>query len=280
VALATIAAGCTAPVLEREAPTPARIVAEDVSYASGRTADVFLPAPLPEEPVPIVVLLHGCCGDRADLVKLAEATAAEGVAVVNVSWGGFATTGSFPDSYEEVACAVRFARAQGQRFGGDPHRVALVGWTDGALTGSVVALAGDEFSAERCTHKEHSALPDAFVGVNGFYGWTVPVDPEYVTDRAVRFFDGTPDEQPRAWHDATPYAWLGRRPAMPSVLLVGTTDPLHADAVRYDGALRRAGQLSRLVVLSEAGDQSLTSARTEEGRVVAREAAAAAHGAG
>jgi acetyl esterase/lipase len=238
-----------------------------------------MPVPAPEEPVPIVVMLHGCCGDRADLVKLAEATAAEGVAVINPSWGGFATSGSFPASYEDVACAVRFARGQGERFGADPQRVALVGWADGALAGAVVALAGDDFSAERCTQREHSALPDAFVGVNGFYGWTIPVDPAYVTDRAARFFGGTPDQQPRAWKEATPYAWLGRRPTMPSVLLVGATDPLRADAARYDDALRRVGQPSRLLVLPDAGDQSLTSARTEEGQVVAREAAAAAHGA-
>ena len=268
--------GCAAAPPAADTPILARLVAEDVVYARGRMLDVYKPATDPDHRLPIVVLLHACCGDRADLTKLAEAIAAEGVVVLNVGWGGFDADGSFPESYEDVACAVRFARAEGESYGADPRRVALVGWSDGALAGAVVAHAGDNFAVERCSAQEHSALPDAFVGVNGFYGWTVPVDISYVTHRAARFFDGAPVEQPQAWSDATPYTWLGRRLTMPSVLLVGATDPLRADAERFDAALRRAGQLSRLLVLPPAGDQSLISARTEEGRVVARETAAAA----
>jgi acetyl esterase/lipase len=268
--------GCGATSRAPDEPPAARTIAEDVNYAWERQLDVYAPVPTPDARVATVVLLHACCGDRADLTKLAEAIAAEGVVVLNVGWGGFNADGSFPESYEDVACAVRFARAEAESYGADPRRVALVGWSDGALAGAVVAHAGDSFAVERCFAQEHSALPDAFVGVSGFYGWTAPVDISYVTDRAVRFFDGAPAEQPQAWSDATPYSWLGRRPTMPSVLLVGTTDLLRADAERFDAALRRAGQPSRLLVLPPAGDQSLISARTEEGRVVAREAAAAA----
>jgi hypothetical protein len=122
-------------------------------------------------------------------------------------------------------------------------------------------------------------VPDAFVAVNGFFGWSLPVDASYVTDRAIRFLGGTPEERPKAWADATPYTWLGARSTMTSVLLVGATSPLLPDAKRFDAALRRAGQNSRLLVLQPAGDQSLISPRTEEGRIVAWEAAAAARSA-
>jgi acetyl esterase/lipase len=272
--LALAGCGCASPTPGE--PPVARIIAEEVAYARDRSLDVFAPVPVPDDPVAIVILLHACCGDRADLTKLAETITAEGVVVLNVGWGGFDADGSYPESYEDVACAVRFARAEGESYGADPQRVALVGWSDGALAGAVVAHAGDSFAVERCSAQEHSALPDTFVGVNGFYGWTAPIDISYITDRAVGFFDGAPAEQPQAWSDATPYSWLGRRLTMPSVLLVGATDPLRADAERFDAALRAAGQPSRLLILPPAGDQSLISARTEEGRVVARETAAAA----
>jgi len=279
VAIVALAA-CAATPAARDQPAGAHTVAEDVVYVTGRTLDVIMPVRMPADPVPIVVMLHGCCGDRADLAKLAEATAAEGVAVLNVSWGGLGIDGSYSRSFREAACSVRFARGESDTYGADPGRVSLLGWSDGALVGAVVAQAGDALSAHGCTAPGESAVPDAFVGVNGFYGWTLPVDASYVTDRAVRFFGGTPEEQPQAWTDATPYAWLGARSTMTSVLLVGATSPLLPDAKRFDAALRRTGQTSRLLVLQPAGDQSLISPRTEEGQIVAREAAATARSAG
>ena len=273
-------AGCAATPPAGDLRAGAHTVAEDVEYADGRTLDVFMPVQTPASRLPIVIMLHGCCGDRADLAKLAEATAAEGVAVFNADWGGLGIDGRYPQSYQEVACAVRFAREQGDSYGADTRRIALLGWSDGALAAAVIALAGDTFSAEDCAAPGPSALPDAFVGVNGFYGWTVPVDSSYVTDRAVRFFGGTPEERPQAWADATPYTWLDARSTLTSVLVVGTTNPLLADAERFDAALRGADQTSQLFALEPAGDQSLISPRTEEGRIVAREAASAAREAG
>jgi acetyl esterase/lipase len=279
VAIVALAA-CAATPAARDRPAGAHTVAEDVVYATGRTLDVIMPARMPADRVPIVVMLHGCCGDRSDLAKLGEAIAAEKIAVLNVSWGGLGVDGSYERSFVEAGCAIRWAKAEGDTYGADSRRVALLGWSDGALAGAVVAQAGDALSADGCAAPGESALPDAFVGVNGFYGWTLPVDASYVTDRAVRFFGGTPVERPQAWTDATPYAWLGAQSSMTNVLLVGATSPLLPDAERFDAALRRAGQTSRLLVLQPAGDQSLISPRTEEGRVVAREAADAARGAG
>lgn len=253
------------------APAPAGFL-EELPYVTGAALDVHRPPAATRAAAsapPTVVLVHGCCGDRADLGKLAEALAESGAVVLNADWAGIDADARFPRAYEDVACAVRFAHARAAVLGGDPARVVLVGWSDGALVASVVAAGGDTFDARRCRYPDASALPDAVVGIAGFYGWPVPVPPVYVTPRAEAFFGGSPANAAEAWARATPYSWLGTAP--PAALLVGTTDPLVADARRYAAALQRAGSAVRLIELPPAGDQTLLSPRTREGRRVVAE---------
>jgi acetyl esterase/lipase len=255
------------------AATPvARIIAGPLTYARHRQLDVYA-GPNPKRELPVIVMVHACCGDRADLGKLAEAIAADGAIVLNADWAGIKKDARFPDAYADVACAVRFARARAADFGGDPANVTLLGWADGAMASAVVAAAaGDQFDRSQCVYRGVSSVPDALIGVAGFYGWTLPVPPVYVNDRAQAFLGGTPQEAPRAWHDATPYGWL--MSAFPScvTLVVGVTDPLVESARSYAAALRGADHRVRLVVAPSKGDQSMISPRTREGRITVREA--------
>ena len=247
-----------------------RIVAGAVNYSGARQLDVYALEPR-QGGRPVVVLVHACCGDRADLGQLAEAVAAAGAVAINADWAGIKPGARFPDAYADVACAVRFARAHAVEYGGNPDDVTLLGWSDGAMVSAVVGAAGDQLERTGCRAPEHSGVPDAVVGVAGFYGWTLPPDPVYVNDRARTFLGGTPRTAARAWRDATPYGWLTTANGRCATLVVGATDPLLADAERYAAALRRAGQAPRLVVEPPAGDQSMISTRTEEGRTTVRE---------
>lgn len=250
------------------AATCAAGVAQAVSYATGRVLDVYRP-PRPE-PQPIVDLLHACCGDRSDLSKLAEALAAGGAVALNADWGGM-NGARYPAAYAVAACAVRYAHARGAEYGGDPHRVALLGWSDGALVAVVVALAGDTLDRSACRAQQASARPEVMVDVGGYYGRRLPVPGAAVTARAVWFLGGTPATAPAAWRNATPYGRLPtRHPPLRAVLLVGRTGPLLADARAFAAALREAGDRPSLSVASPAGDQSMISPRTAEGRMTVR----------
>jgi acetyl esterase/lipase len=249
----------------------ARIVAGPLTYAGHRQLDVY-GVPNRQRGLPVIVMVHACCGDRADLGKLSEAIAAKGAIVMNADWAGIKNDARFPDAYADVACAVRFARARAADFGGNPADVTLLGWSDGAMASAVVAAAADRFDRSQCLYPNESSVPDALIGVAGFYGWTLPVPPIYVNDRARAFLGGTPDEVPRAWHDATPYGWL--KSALPACItfVVGITDPLLDDARRYTAALRDAGHEVLLVVAPSKGDQSMISPRAREGQTTVREA--------
>jgi acetyl esterase/lipase len=114
---------------------------------------------------PVIVLAHGglCVrGCRAYLTQLASVLSLEGAVVFNVDvrQGTRAT-----DTYHDLACAVRFARANALRYGGDPGRVTLVGHSMGSQRGPTVALAGNDFKGG-CLAKGRGS-PDAFVGMSG-----------------------------------------------------------------------------------------------------------------
>ena len=127
------------------AATPvAQIVAGPLTYARHRQLDVY-GVPNRQRVLPVIVMVHACCGDRADLGKLSEAIAAKGAIVMNADWAGIKNNSRFPDAYADVACAVRFAKARAADFGGDPADVTLLGWSDGAMASAVVAAAGERF---------------------------------------------------------------------------------------------------------------------------------------
>jgi acetyl esterase/lipase len=254
-------------------------VRRDVAYTPTAALDVYAPAGGRE--LPVLVLLHGCCGSRADLSQLALATAAGGAVVFNAGWRSMADGGRFPGVYQQAACAVRVARASAGRYGGDPRRVTLLGWSDGAMLATVVANAGDDFDGD-CRAPAGSALPDAVVGVGGFLGWPVDrggVPDRYVTPRTIRFFGGAPASAPAAWSAGNPFRHLGRNRRAAVTLLVADGDPLLEDNRRFLAALTAAGHRASLTVVPGGDPLTLISPRTDQGRSTVREALRVARGA-
>lgn len=258
------------PAAGATAAPPGTLVARDVRYTRDLRLDIYTP-PYAGTGRTVAVLIHGCCGDRGDLVKLAETVAAAGGVVFNVDWGGMGAGQRFPESFEDVGCAVRFARRHAERYGGDPRRVVLAGWSDGAMAAATVAFADEVAPPHRCLEPAGSARPDAVVGLAGFYGWELPVDERYVTPRAERFLGGSPASAPSAWREATPYAWLDPAPRVPVTVVVGAEDVLRPDGERFVRAVRATGTPARLVVVPAAGEPTLLSPRTSEGRTAAAE---------
>lgn len=263
----------------RASPVPGVELLRDLPYARGATLDVY--APTAGHGRPVLVLLHGCCGSREDLSQLAWEAAAAGAVVFNATWQNLRGGGRFPTAYQQAACAVRFARATATRHGGAAGRVTLLGWSDGAMLATVVANAGDDFAGD-CLAPGHSALPDAVVGVGGFYGWPVQpggaVDGRYVTPRTVRFFGGSPDRAPAAWAAGNPYTQLGRNHRVGLALVVDAVDPLLDDNRRFLAALQGAGHRATLTVVAGGDPLTLISPRTDQGRVTLRAALALARG--
>lgn len=232
----------------------------DVEYRPGWAMDVSRPAT--GTGLPVAVLLHGCCGDRSDLTLLARAIADTGVVTVNADWGGL-SAGGFPSGVSRAACALVAGRDAAVEHGGDPSRLVLVGWSDGAMVAALVALG-----AVGCPGAP-AAPPPALLTIGGWFGWPGPA-PVQRDARAEAWFGGPQADVPDAWAAGNPYRALGGGRGLRAHLLVGEQDPVAPESERFAAALEAAGAQVRLSVLPYAGDQTLLSARTEEGRTVVR----------
>ncbi|MBI3732638.1 MAG: hypothetical protein HY259_04160 [Chloroflexi bacterium] len=246
-------------------PTPLTFsiaAAKDITYTvplqpdvSAQALDVY--APTERKGWPLVVFLHGLGEGKRDYTRISQAMAERGLVVFTLEWpdrtvsiGERENGKGYRQVFETLACGVRFARASAPGYGGDPKRLALVGFSLGAGVGASLAFAGDnperawqELAAGRgapppqtkCVAEGGSARVDAFVGVAGAYGAGTTLQ----------------NDNPPLWQIINPYVHLGDtlRLNVRVRLLHGTFDsrvPMES-SVAFNDALTKAGYDSRLV---------------------------------
>ncbi|WP_157734889.1 alpha/beta hydrolase [Pseudofrankia inefficax] len=262
-------AGCTRQW--HPATEPHGMVRATFEYSPGYSLDVLTPAADANGPLPVFVLMHGCCGSRADMATFADGLAASGAVVFNVDWTGI-SAGGYPLGYEQAACAVRTASAFAGRFGGDPKAVALVGWSDGAMVGAVAALNAAQLSGACLV--SGTAEPKAFVGIAGFYGWPLDaagqIHPTPLSSSVRAFFGGTPQTAPDAWAQGNPFTVLAQRPELIIRLIVSSHDALRFNNRDFAAAARAHCHDVTLTIVDYQEDFSLITSRTPEGQTTIR----------
>lgn len=174
-------------------------------------------------PWPVAVMVHGCCRETEDagVVISAEpsAVARQGLVVFvpawawpDPSWASAETVRAQANVViEQTACAVRFARTEAGRYGGDPSNLSLYGESGGAFATSMVAFA-EPMVAEGCVAASGPVVPDNLVLFEG--DWLLLAFPQW--DRLLQ-------EDPRLMDAVTPWAYLGES-RMP-VHILDSDDP-------------------------------------------------------
>jgi acetyl esterase/lipase len=203
----------------------------DLPYTSVELLDVYSPSTVGNWP--IVVVFHGAGDAKWTVGDLAAAIAEQGAVVFAPTLHTDKPGGSNKVSggAEDAACAVRFARVHVSEFGGDNHRVIVVGTSLGGLMAALMTLAGDEFYGD-CLTQEGSALPDAFVGLDGGYD-PIPYIPQGVLKAA-------PDDCLKF----DPFYHIGQKPkreGIQFIMLVGTYEIAQSNAQAFRDALEAAG---------------------------------------
>lgn len=144
------------------------IVYTDVTDCGGLPCTVpgDVLAPAGADGVPTIVLLGGGStpfAERRNQLPLALALANRGAVVFLMSYRS-AVTGSYDSQTEEDArCAVNYARANTQAYGGDPDKVVVVGHSQGGHVALEVATE-PEADVDICL-ADGSGKPDAVIGL-------------------------------------------------------------------------------------------------------------------
>jgi acetyl esterase/lipase len=147
-------------------------VATDAAYGSGERLrlDVYAPGTPAARPRPVVVFFYGGSwnsGRRQGYAFAARALAAQGF-VVMVPDYRLVPQARYPGFLHDRALAVRWARINAGRFGGDGERIVVAGHSAGAYNAAMLALDPALLGTDR-------AAVRGFAGLAGPYDF-LPLD--------------------------------------------------------------------------------------------------------
>ncbi len=131
------------PALNALAPHDGLTLTGDIAYADGprHTLDVYAPRPA-ATPAPVLVFFYGggwSSGAKAMYRFIGAAMAARGMLVVIPDYRLHPEV-SFPAFMDDMVAAVAWAHANAAKFGGDPHRLFLMGHSAGGQIAALLAL--------------------------------------------------------------------------------------------------------------------------------------------
>jgi len=116
----------------------------DIQYGEAGGEKLFLDAHVPpgDGKFPVVLIVHGggwMSGDKeTDIVPVFAAAAATNFTWFTINYR-LAPTNRWPVCYDDVQTAIRWVKQHAMEYKGDPHRIALLGYSAG---GHLVTLAG------------------------------------------------------------------------------------------------------------------------------------------
>lgn len=217
--------GTTAPTTTTE---PGNRIGIDL--VGGLPIEVYGPADLGDYPV--VVMLHGggwFGGSLASMEPLADYLAAAGIVVFNSTYR--TSAGGYPESFDDVACDIRFALSKAPDYTSSTGPLTVVAHSAGAHIGAVVSLAGDLFGGD-CAVGEGVHV-DQFVGLSG------PYDPTIYAAVLAGYFGTRLEDDPTPWEAGSPYSYLAGSPDLRMLLIHGDDDdlvPIQSSELFYDSA--------------------------------------------
>jgi acetyl esterase/lipase len=246
----------------RAADPPADVLFEkDVVYGRGGGTDLKLDISRPKgaagKKLPCVVVIHGggwAAGDKSAHDDLTWKFAQRGYVSATVGYR-FAPANLFPAQVNDVKCAVRFLRANADKYGIDPQRVGAVGFSAGAHLSMMLATVDKEDGLEG-----DGGWPDQPSKVQAAVSFFGPTDlaatdiPEAARNIVKGFIGGTPAEKPREFRHASPLTYVSPGDA-PMLLFQGTRDVLvpHTQALAMTEAMTRYNIPGRVELLIGAG---------------------------
>lgn len=180
----------------------------DVQYGAANGAplvmNITIPEPRPSKPVPAMVFLHGggwAGGGREDLMNRCFLVSQNGSVGATVEYRlGI----PFPGHLHDCKAAVRFLRANAQKYGIDPNRIGVWGCSAGGHLAAMLGLTGGiaEFEGDSGTPGISSRLQmlvDCF-GPSDFDTWQETVNTFAGDGRARRLFaPPPPDDKMVQW---------------------------------------------------------------------------------
>jgi acetyl esterase/lipase len=156
-----------------------KLIARDLAFAAGERGRLDLYAPKRAGAgggrLPVIVFFYGgswSSGAKEGYGFVGRALAAQGFLVAVPDYR-LVPEVRFPGFVQDGAAAVKWVRANAERFGGDPGRLVLAGHSAGAYNAAMLALDPQWLGADRAAVK-------GFAGLAGPYDFLPLDDPSTI----------------------------------------------------------------------------------------------------
>ncbi len=183
--------------------------------------DLYKPANL-NDPAPLLVFIHGGgwkSGNRSDYLVYLVDFAKRGYVTATVSYR-LLNDGHYPACAEDIRDAVGWFFRNGEKYGYDPDRIALIG---GSAGGHLAMLGGYGWGKNNGTADSIDHKIKAVVDIYG------PVDltTEYARKHPLvtSFIGRSYEDSPGLYSEASPVIYLDKNDP-PTLILHGTSDRL------------------------------------------------------
>jgi len=236
--------------------------------------DIYLPE-ISQASYPVVMIIYGSAFFGNDMKQraydaLGEPLLNKGFAVVTVNHTS-SRDAIFPAQIQDIKAAVRFIRANGQKYQIDTSFIGITGYSSG---GHLSALTGTSGSVKRMTIHSESAEIEGNVGsyssysssVDAVVDWFGPTDFQSMDSCGSTMVHDAPDSPESILIGApiqenemlcaltNPMSYIDPDDP-PFLILHGDNDPLvpHCQSEMLYKALQNAGVPSQFVLVPEAG---------------------------
>jgi acetyl esterase/lipase len=184
--------------------------------------DMYIPENI-QTPAPLLVFIHGGgwrSGNRSDYLVYLVDFARKGYITATVSYRLLADS-CYPACAEDISDAVTWFFNNGQNYGYDPDRIALIGGSAGAHLALLTAYGWKNPESNVDSLRNHRIK--AVVDIYGPYDMTT----EYARNHSLvtSFIAHSFDDSPELYREASPRQYLSQGDP-PTLILHGTSDEL------------------------------------------------------
>ena len=214
----------------------------------------------PQKPLPLIVFLCGGAWQKMDRNAHMPNWAYfvdRGFAVASVEYSTLPYT-EYPEALMEVKTAIRFLRANAEKFHIDPQRVAIMGGSAGAYLANLTALTGN---APEFRNEYYADQDDSVQAVVSLY------TPAFPGEEAQKILRVRVDNFP----DLCAVAQEQQGPLPPFLLLHGTADNQvsHTESIRFYESLSAKGCPCDLYLLDGANHADAAFVQPEIKQIMA-----------